>query len=81
MNIHCFIGQLHIAVVIIVIIILAPVVHAQEVHYTQMAVPVVMLLVVHYQCWQFQQLIESSMMKYKNKQQYVGSSFFHKGQI
>ena len=79
MEVYRFIGQLHVPVVIPVIIVLAPVMHAQEVHHTQMTVSFMMLLVMEHQRRHFQQLIESSMMKYKNKKQYVGRSFFHEG--
>lgn len=77
MQVYRFIGQLHIPVVVPVVIVLAPVVHAQEVHHTQLTVSLVMLLVMKHQRWYFEQLIESSVMKYKNKKQYVGCSFFH----
>lgn len=50
-NIHCFIGQFPVAVFIIIVDIVAPVVHAQEIHHTDMTIPLLMLQVMRYQVW------------------------------
>ncbi len=58
LDVHFFVGQLHVPVIIIVVEVGTPVMHGQELYKAYPVVQLVMLHVMTYQGWYFQQLVQ-----------------------
>ncbi len=76
MRVNLFEGQLHIPVVIIIVHIIAPIVHGQEINKAYAGVTLLMLGVMLKQNRQFEQLVQFGYISCQQHKQYVYASPF-----
>lgn len=77
MVIHFFKRQLHIAIIIRIVNIVAPIMHGQKIDKAEISIIVLMFFKVLEQNRQFEQLYKKAIVQANQKYKYVYGQFFH----
>ncbi len=76
-----FIRQLHVAVIILVVQVSAPIVHGKKLYKPNTLIQLVMLHEMSHQYRNLQKLVQGSVVQQQNEKQYVQAPFFHEANI